>query len=62
MSTTIVAVFINLLTVILPLLGITIGTEQLTVTAQTLIAIATGIWIWRERVLRGDVNSFGARK
>lgn len=62
MSTTIIAVVINLLSVILPYIGVTVGTDQLTTTAQTLVAIATGIWIWRERVKRGDVGAIGIRK
>ncbi len=61
-STTITAVVINLLSVILPLIGVEIGSESLTTTVQTLIAVGTGIWIWAERVKRGDVDLFGRRK
>lgn len=62
MSTTISAVIINLLATVLPLLGVTVGTESLTTTLQTLVAIATGVWIWYQRVQRGDVNVAGVRK
>ncbi len=62
MSTTIAAVIVNLLATILPILGISVGTEQLTTTIQVLVAIGTGLWIWKQRVAVGDVNGFGMRK
>ena len=62
MSTTISAVIINLLAVLLPLAGITVGSDALTTTIQTVTAIATGLWIWKERVKKGDINKFGVRK
>ncbi len=61
MSTTILAVVVNLLAVILPLLGVHLGTEKIEVTVQTLAAIGTGAWIWYQRVKRGDVNALGFR-
>ena len=61
-STTILAVVVNLLATGLPLIGISIGTESLETTVQTIVAIATGVWIWRERVKVGDVNVAGLRK
>ncbi len=62
MSTTISAVIINLLTVALPLLGVQVGSDALTTTIQTIVAVVTGLWIWRERVLKGDVTKLGVRK
>ena len=62
MSTTISAVIINLLSVILPLMGITVGSDALTTTIQTIIALGTGLWIWKERVKKGGVNILGAKK
>lgn len=62
MSTTIVAVIVNLLSVGLPYIGVTVGSDQLTGTIQTLVAIATGLWIWYQRVKRGDVTASGIRK
>lgn len=62
MSTTILAVIINLLAVGLPYIGVTIGTEELTNAVQVLFAIITGAWIWYQRVKRGDVTVVGARK
>lgn len=62
MSTTISAVIINLLVMILPLIGVTVGSEQLTNAVQVIVAIATGVWIWYMRVQRGDVTPLGLRK
>ena len=62
MSTTIVSVIINLLSVVLPLIGIQIGSDSLTTTIQTIVAIVTGLWIWKERIGRGDVNIVGMKK
>lgn len=69
MSTTISAVIINLLSVGLPLLGISVGSEQLTTFVQVLIAIGTGVWIWYQRTTLqkapggiGDVSALGVRK
>lgn len=61
-STTIIAVVVQLLAVLLPLIGIEVGTEQLTTTAQTIVVIGSGLWIWKERVARGDVTFAGKRK
>lgn len=62
MSTTITAVILNLLSVGLPYIGVSIGGAELTTTMQTIIAVATGIWIWYRRVQVGDVNVAGVRK
>ena len=69
MSTTISAVILNLLATFLPLIGIEIGTEQLTTTMQVLVALGTGIWIWYQRTKLqvapggyGDVTASGKRK
>lgn len=62
MSTTITALAINLLATILPMLGIQIGTDQLTTTVSTLAAIGTALFLWYKRVTRGDVNIAGMRK
>lgn len=62
MSQTIIAVFIQLLTFILPSIGVTVGSDQLTQTIQTVVAIVTGIWIYARRVQAGDVTKLGVRK
>lgn len=60
-STTITAVIIQLLVVLLPLVGIDVGTEALTTTVQTIVLLGSGLWIWKERLSRGDVSVLGAR-
>ena len=61
MSTTIISSGAIILSQLLPLIGIDIGTEQLQTTIQTIIAIVAGVWIWIQRVKRGDVNAMGKR-
>ena len=53
---------INLLATVLPFLGVNIGTEQLTTTVATLLAIGTALWVWYKRVSAGDVSIVGVRK
>ena len=60
-STTIIAVIVNLLSMLLPTIGVDIGSEELTSSIQTLVAVGTGVWIWVQRVKLGGVNVFGAR-
>lgn len=69
MSTTIAAVLINLLATLLPFIGVNAGSEQLTTTVQTLVAIGTGIYIWYRRTKmvavssgNGDVTAAGIKK
>ncbi len=62
MSTTIIAVIVNLLAVILPQLGITIGSEALTNAITVVVTILTGLWIWTQRYMQGDINFAGIRK
>jgi len=61
-STTIAAVIVNILSMVLPHIGVNLGNDSLTTTVQTIVAIVTGIWIWRERVGKGDVTPFGFKK
>lgn len=56
-SSTIIAVLINVLVQVLPYLGVTAGTEQITTTVQTLAAIGTGVWIWYNRLHLTRVSS-----
>ena len=62
MSTTIIATICSLLAVLLPSIGVNVGTEELTSAIQTIVVVASGIWVWIERVRRGDVNVIGLRK
>ena len=62
MSTQIIAVIVSLLATALPLLGVQVGTEELTTTIQTIVLVCSGLWIWKERIGRGDVNIAGIRK
>lgn len=68
-SSTIAAVIINLLSMLLPYLGVQIGDAQLTTAVQTIIAIVTGFYIWYQRTTlqkapfgNGDVTASGLKK
>lgn len=61
MSQTITAVIIQFLTIGLPMIGIQVGSDQLTVALQTIIVIVSGLWIWVRRVQMGGVNTLGKR-
>ena len=61
MSTTIFAVFVQLAVAILPVMGIQVGSAELTNALQTILVIVTGLWIWFKRVQTGDVKWFGKR-
>lgn len=62
MSQTYVAAFISLLVVILPMFGIQVGSDQLTVTIQTIVVLVSQIWIMVRRHQVGDISVLGARK
>ena len=62
MSQTILSVLILLAAQILPHIGVTIGTDQLTTVITTLVTIGAALWIWIRRVQAGDVKLFGGRK
>ncbi len=55
-------VILQLLTIGLPLIGVNAGSAQLTTTVQTIIMVASGLWIWYRRTQVGDVNAAGLRK
>lgn len=62
MSQTIASVMIQLLTIILPIMGVRVGSDQLTSAIQTVIVVITGIYIWIRRVQQKDVTALGVRK
>lgn len=60
-SQTYIAALVGLLVQVLPLLGITVGSDALTTTMQTIVAIVTGLWIIFRRYSKGDISAFGTR-
>lgn len=62
MSHTISAIFIQLAVVILPAIGIQVGSDQLTNLVQTVTVILTGLYVWYRRVQKGDVTLAGVRQ
>lgn len=61
-STTYFAGIVNILAVVLPLVGVNVGSEALTTTVQTVVLIATAIWVLIRRYSRGDISPIGVRK
>lgn len=61
-SQTVTAVFVQLAVIFLPMMGIQIGSDELTVAVQTIVVVLSGLWIWYRRVQAGDIKVFGARK
>lgn len=61
MSTQIIAIFLQLLVVILPVFGVQVGSAELTNAIQTITTIIVGLFIWYKRVQVGDIKWFGAK-
>jgi hypothetical protein len=63
MSTTIIALIVNLLGTALPFLGLSnITGEQLTVTLNVLLAVGSALFLWLKRYGDGDIKISGVRK
>lgn len=67
-STTYIAVLVNILAIVLPYIGVSADTTQLTQAVQLLVAIATGIYIMYQRTTLqkapsgvGDVTALGVK-
>ena len=61
-SGTYLSVIVIILAQLLPLIGVQVGSDELTTTIQTLVEIGAGIVILYKRWTRGDVGVFGFRK
>jgi uncharacterized membrane protein len=62
MSQTYISAVIVILSQLLPVLGIQVGSDAVTTTVSTLVAVVAGIWIMIRRLQQGDINVVGARK
>lgn len=61
-STTYIAVIVNLLAVLLPKVGVEIGSDQLTSALQTLVAVASGVYLLIKRYRQGGVSILGVKR
>jgi len=61
-STTYIAIIVNILAQVLPKIGVTVGTEELTSTIQVLVAVGSGLWVLVKRYKQGDITVVGAKK
>jgi hypothetical protein len=62
MSEIYTSALIALLAQVLPHLGVTIGSDELTGFITTGFTICAALWVMVRRVMKGDVNALGARK
>jgi hypothetical protein len=61
MSQTYVAVIVMFLSQVLPMVGLQIGSADLTTTIGTLLTLASGVWVLIRRYKQGGINAAGVR-
>ena len=62
MSTKVISAIVSILVMVLPLVGVSVGTEQLTSTIQTVVVIVSGLWVWYRTVTKENLGVFGTQK
>jgi hypothetical protein len=62
MSPTYTSAIIAILATVLPMLGVQVGSEQLTTTVQTIIVLASAVIIMYRRWIKKDITITGAYK
>lgn len=60
-SQTYIAAAVVILSQVLPLLGINVGSEALTTTLTTILAVVAGVWVMVRRYSNGDITALGRR-
>lgn len=60
-SQTFLAVFVMVLSNVLPKLGVTVGDEALTTTVSVLLTVGAALWALVRRYQAGGVNMVGKR-
>ena len=61
MSQIYVSAIVALLALFLPKIGVSIGSEELTTTVQTIVITVSAIWIMIRRKKLGGINVLGVR-
>lgn len=64
MSSTVLSVIVSMAAMILPTLGITVESKALETTIQTILVLATGLWVWYRHVADsgGKLTVFGGTR
>lgn len=62
MSTKVIASVASLLAVLLPLFGVNLGTAELTTTIQSIVVIASALWVWFRTVKKEGLSPLGFRR
>lgn len=61
MSQTYIASAVMIVVNVLSLLGVDVGSEQMTTTLTTIITVLSGLWIMWRRFRSGDINALGKK-
>jgi len=62
MSQTYIAIFVQFAVILLPMIGVRVGSDELTAAIQTFMAIGAGFWVLIRRFQAGDVSPLGFRR
>lgn len=62
MSQTYLAVVVMLLAELLPNIGVSVGSDALTTTVSTIVAIGSAVWAMWARYRAGGITKLGFRK
>lgn len=61
-SPTYISALVAVLAQLLPMIGIEVGSEQLTTTISTILTVAAGLVIMWRRLTKGDISLFGTHR
>ena len=62
MSQTIISLGVIILAQLLPQLGVSVGSDELTTAITVIVTVGAAIWAWVRRVQAGGISVLGARK
>ena len=62
MSQTYISILVMILAGVLPRIGVTVGSEELTTFVSVALTIVAGIWALIRRYRQGNINLAGIRK
>lgn len=62
MSNTLIGVWVQVIVWIVKFTGIEVAPSAIQTTVETVLLLGSGLWIWYQRVKKGDVKWYGKRK
>ena len=60
-STTYLSTIVMFLAFLAKVMGVEVGSEQLTTTVEVIVAFVAGVWILIERFKKGGITAFGTK-